>query len=154
MGKPKNKQGRRQQQEVTDLDSFNASKEIPKATPKQAGEELTPAQRDFVRACEHLEETNMQHFFNLDNKIIEALFHRTSHYELSPEEARETPDEEAFLFFLRQAIQELSFVAALPYAKFWAQMAHGQETIAFLDTLLSNLRTENDTHKLQIFARC
>jgi len=35
-------------------------------------------------------------------------------------ESREALDEDAFLFFIRQLLNELQFVLDLPYAKFWA----------------------------------
>lgn len=54
---------------------------------------------------------------------------------------------------MRLQIQELEYVLALPFAKFWAHMTlkNGQ-LVKFLDTFLLNLRKCNDTYKLQVLA--
>lgn len=70
----------------------------------------------------------------------------------SQQEVRETLDEDVFLFYIRQNLQELEYVLSLPFGKFWAALTKNDKVISFLDSFLSNVRRVNDTYKLQVEA--
>ena len=81
---------------------------------------VTKVQADFARACEKIDEGELQNFYYLDNKVIEAYYHRDSEHALSKKEIQETLDQDVFLFNIRQIVAELNHILDLPYAKFWA----------------------------------
>ena len=117
MGKPKQKNGRKL---VVEKDNDGEQLETVQQPTKAQGEPKTKCQLDYARACDSVESGELRHFYYLDNKVIEAYYHRDSSHALTDKERMETLDEDAFLFYLRQTIAELQYVVQLPFAKFWA----------------------------------
>lgn len=136
MGKPK--KGRKVEvvSQSTDLDTFNAieqTKQQKQTQPSQATQ-LSPGHQAFLKALEQVTDGELQHYFYLDNKMIEVYCYPSNTQNLSGQhEVRETLDEEVFLFYTRQNLQELEYVLNLPFAKFWATMTKNDKVISFLD---------------------
>lgn len=156
----KQKKGRRVVGEATDLDTFNAQEALKQSSVKNVNpnqnstaSQLSHAQADFQRALDWVTDGELQHYFYLDNKKIEAICSVGNDFVFSnQQEVREALDEEILLFYIRQTISELEYVLHLPFGKFWAMMTKSNKVMAYLDTFLANMRKVNDTHKLQLIA--
>jgi hypothetical protein len=71
----------------------------------------------------------LPNFYYLDNKVVEAYYHRDSEHELSKKEMQETLDKDVLLFNVRQIVAQLNFVLDLTFAKFWAYMTRQKKLV-------------------------
>lgn len=87
-------------------------------------------------------------YLYLDNKMLESYCTPASELNITNKERPEILEEEAFLHYARQLTQELEYILALPFVKFWAEMTKDSQVIDFLDAFLFNMRKRNDIYKL------
>ena len=94
----------------------------------------------------------INHFYNLDNKMIEAYITKTDNFS-KQESLANILDEEAFLLYSRQQQKEPQYMLNLPFTVFWFEMCKEHNLIDFFDTLLLNIRKFRDTYKLQLVSQ-
>lgn len=62
------------------------------------------------------------HFFYLDNKLVEFYSGSCDESQFTQQERSEILEEEVFLFYIRQLTSEIEYVVNLPFAHFWAEI--------------------------------
>lgn len=62
------------------------------------------------------------HYFYLDNKLIEYYCGCCDEADFSNRERAEVLEDEAFMFYTRSLATELEFVLSLPFVQFWAEV--------------------------------
>jgi len=88
------------------------------------------------------------HYLYLDNKLVETYCNPDGEGDFTNKERPEVLDEEEFMHFSRQLVQELEYLLVLPFVKFWAEVVKDTQVIDFLDAFLFNMRKRNDIYKL------
>ena len=61
-------------------------------------------------------------YLYLDNKMLESYCCPASELNITNKERPEVLEVEAFLHYSRQLVQELEYIFALPFVKFWAEV--------------------------------
>ena len=89
------------------------------------------------------------HFFYLDNKLIQTYCGAYDDREFNTKERSEILEDEAFMFYARKLTRELEFVLEKPFAHFWAEITKDSQVMEFLDAFLLNIRKKNDVDQLQ-----
>jgi len=90
------------------------------------------------------------HFFYLDNKLVEYYCGQNEENDFTSREKPEILDEEAYMFYTRALTAEVEQVLHLPFVHFWAEITKDSQVMDFLDALLNNVRKRNDVYKLQL----
>ena len=88
------------------------------------------------------------HFFYLDNKLIEAYCGQCDDRDFTQQERSEILEDEAFLHYTRQLTQEVEYILSKSFVQFWAEVTKDSQVIDFLDAFLLNIRKINDVYKL------
>ena len=88
------------------------------------------------------------HYLYLDNKMVESYCTPDGKGDFSNKERPEVLEEEEFMHYICQLIQELEYLLALPFVKFWAEVVKDSQVMDFLDAFLFNMRKRNDIYKL------
>jgi hypothetical protein len=84
----------------------------------------------------------------MDNKMIESYCVRIENFDF--EENNEILEENELNHFMRTVMMELEVILDMKFVKFWAFIVKNPFVIEFLDSLLMNMRKNNDIYKLVV----
>jgi len=90
------------------------------------------------------------HYFYLDNKLIEYYCGCCEESDFSQRERPEILEEETFMYYVCQLTVEVEYVLSLPFVQFWAEITKDTQVMDFLDAFLLSIRKRNDVEKLQV----